>query len=57
MGKNIVFFADGTGNDRAEGVKTNVARLSDCAENMRVRQDTLLPTRRHFDVTSAFSLR
>ena len=38
MTKNIVFFADGTGNDRAEGVKTNVARLSDCAENMRVRQ-------------------
>ena len=36
MPKNIVFFADGTGNDRAHGFKTNVARLSDRAENMRV---------------------
>jgi uncharacterized protein (DUF2235 family) len=36
MPKNIVFFADGTGNDRAHGFKTNVAKLSDRAENMRV---------------------
>ena len=36
MARNLVFFADGTGNDRAEGSKTNVAKLSDRAENMRV---------------------
>src|SRR3712207_6584889 len=36
MSKNLVFFADGTGNDRAEGFKTNVAKLSDRAQNMRV---------------------
>jgi hypothetical protein len=36
MPKNVVFFADGTGNDRAHGFKTNVAKLSDDAENMRV---------------------
>ena len=36
MAKNLVFFADGTGNDRAHGFKTNVAKLSDRAENMRV---------------------
>ncbi|CAA9281218.1 MAG: hypothetical protein AVDCRST_MAG08-3779 [uncultured Acetobacteraceae bacterium] len=36
MAKNLVFFADGTGNDRAQGRKTNVAKLSDRAENMRV---------------------
>ncbi len=34
--KNLVFFADGTGNDRAQGHKTNVAKLSDRAKNMRV---------------------
>jgi uncharacterized protein (DUF2235 family) len=36
MPKNIVYFSDGTGNDRAHGFKTNVAKLSDRAENMRV---------------------
>ena len=35
MARNLVFFADGTGNDRAEGRQTNVAKLSDRAENMR----------------------
>lgn len=35
MAKNIVFFADGTGNDRASGLKTNVAKLCDVAANMR----------------------
>jgi uncharacterized protein (DUF2235 family) len=38
MSKNLVFFADGTGNDRAEGFKTNVAKLSDRAQNMRVTE-------------------
>jgi uncharacterized protein (DUF2235 family) len=38
MSKNLVFFADGTGNDRAEGFKTNVAKLSDRAQNMRVAE-------------------
>src|SRR5215210_2273021 len=36
MAKNVVFFADGTGNDRAHGFKTNVAKVNDHAENMRV---------------------
>jgi uncharacterized protein (DUF2235 family) len=35
MAKNVVFFADGTGNDRASGRKTNVAKLCDVAANMR----------------------
>src|SRR5918993_3423312 len=34
MSKNVVFFADGTGNDRAHGVKTNVAKLCDLAINI-----------------------
>lgn len=36
MAKNLVFFADGTGNDRGQGCKTNVAKLCDRAENMCV---------------------
>jgi len=35
VARNLIFFADGTGNDRAERRKTNVAKLSDRAENMR----------------------
>jgi uncharacterized protein (DUF2235 family) len=38
MSKNVVFFADGTGNDRAHGVKTNVAKLCDLAINMLVHR-------------------
>jgi uncharacterized protein (DUF2235 family) len=38
MPKNVVFFADGTGNDRAHGVKTNVAKLCDVAINMRTHR-------------------